>query len=174
MQTPDIATQRLRLIAITPQLLNIQEQTPPLLAKALKAELPLEWPGNDWEPHVYTFMREQFAAHPYTIGWHRYVLLPQTSAPVQTSTLIGWLGSHPLGIDEAEFGYSILEPWQNRGYATEAARALLNHLFQCGRRRIRAQTYPHLPASLRVMQKCGMSHAGPGDDPDAICYAIEL
>jgi [ribosomal protein S5]-alanine N-acetyltransferase len=167
MQIPDLLTARLRLAAMTPAHLDIQEQSPHLLASALNAVIPETWPDSNWEPHVYTFMRAQFAKHPHTIGWHRYVLLPEEGRV----TLIGALGSHPVGEAEAEIGYSILEPWQNRGYCTEAARALIGHLFQSGCQRIRAQTFPHLAASLRVMQKCSLEFVGPGEEPGAVCYA---
>ena len=169
MQIPDIHTARLRLVALTPQLLDFQESSPHTLAALLNATIPPGWPGVHWEPHVYTFMREQFRDNPHTIGWHRYILLPEDNA----LTMIGTLGSHPKGPKEAEIGYGILEPWQNKGYATEASRALLNHLFQLGLQRIRAQTFPHLTQSLRVMQKCGMQPSGPGEEAGAVCYAVE-
>ena len=169
MQIPDIHTARLRLVAITPELLHHQENSPHTLATLLNATIPPGWPGKDWEPHVYTFLRAQFHDHPHTIGWHRYVLVPQDN----TLTMIGTLGSHPKSPQEAEIGYGILEPWQNHGYATEAVCALLNHLFSLGLHRIRAQTFPHLTQSLRVMQKCGMTPAGPGEDEGAISYAIK-
>jgi len=169
LQIPDIHTARLRLFAITPAALDIQENFPHNLGALLGATIPSGWPNSDWEPHVYSFMHAQFREQPHTIGWHRYILLPGGD----TQTLIGALGSHPKGPNEAEIGYGILEPWQNKGYATEAARALLGHLFDSGLQRIRAQTFPHLTASLRVMQKCGMQPAGPGEEAGAACYAIE-
>jgi [ribosomal protein S5]-alanine N-acetyltransferase len=168
LQVPDILTARLRLVAITPLLLDIQEHSPQLLGDALGAIIPGCWPNTDWEPHVYTFIQKQWQTHPDTIGWHRYMLLPEG----QSFTLIGSLGSHPLNATEAELGYGILQPWQNRGYATEATRALIEYLFRAGRQRIRAQTFPHLEASLRVMQKCGMQPAGTGDEAGTVSYAI--
>jgi RimJ/RimL family protein N-acetyltransferase len=169
LQIPDIYTARLRLVALTPELLDIQESSSHTLATLFNATIPSGWPGKDWEPHVYAFMRAQFHDNPHTIGWHRYVLLPEG----ETLTMIGALGSHPKSSSEAEIGYGILEPWQNKGYATEATLALLNHLFHLGLNRIRAQTFPHLIQSLRVMQKCGMQPSGPGEEPGTICYAIE-
>lgn len=169
MQIPDILTKRLRLVAITPSLLDIQEGSPHLLGETLGVVIPSCWPNSDWEPHVYAFIRKQWQTHPETIGWHRYVLLPESNG----FTLVGSLGSHPLNATEAELGYGILEPWQNRGYATEATQALIEHLFRSGRQRIRAQTFPYLEASLRVMQKCGMQPAGLGDEAGTVCYAID-
>jgi ribosomal-protein-alanine N-acetyltransferase len=168
VQIPDTITARLRLVAITPSLLDIQEGSPHLLGETLGANIPACWPNSDWEPHVYAFIRKQLQTHPDTIGWHRYILLTEG----ESFTLIGSLGSHPLNETEAELGYGILEPWQNRGFATEAARALIEYLFRAGRQRIRAQTFPHLEASQRVMKKCGMQPAGPGDEAGTVCYAI--
>ena len=169
MQIQDIHTARLRLVALTPELLDLQENSVQALATLLNATIPPGWPGPHWEPHVYAFMRAQFNDNPHTIGWHRYILLPEAN----TFTMIGTLGSHPKGPDEAEIGYGVLEPWQNNGYATEATHELLNHLFRLGLQRIHAQTLPHLTQSLRVMQKCGMFPSGPGEEPGAISYAIE-
>jgi [ribosomal protein S5]-alanine N-acetyltransferase len=169
LQIPDIRTARLRLIALTPAALDIQQHSPHHLGAFLGASIPPGWPATDWEPHVYDFLRTQLRDHPHTLGWHRYVVLPEGD----TMTLIGSLGSHPVAPDEAEIGYGILPPWQNHGYATEAAHALLGHLFHSGLLRIRAQTFPHLAASLRVMQKCGMQPAGSGEEPGALRYAIE-
>jgi [ribosomal protein S5]-alanine N-acetyltransferase len=168
LQIADILTARLRLVAITPSLLDIQEGAPQLLGGTLGAIIPACWPNTDWEPHVYAFIREQLQSHPETIGWHRYLLLPEG----ESFTLIGSLGAHPLNATEAEFGYGILEPWQNRGYATEASRGLIEYLFRAGRQRIRAQTFPSLKASLRVMEKCGMQPAGPGNEPNTVSYVI--
>ena len=168
MLIPDILTARLRLLAITPSLLDLQEDQSHILGDALDAVIPSCWPNSDWEPHVYTFIRKQWQSHPETLGWHRYVLLPENESFI----LIGSLGSHPVSETEAELGYGILEPWQNRGYATEATRALIEYLFRAGRQRIRAQTFPHLEASQRVMQKCGMRPAGAGDEAGTVCYAI--
>jgi [ribosomal protein S5]-alanine N-acetyltransferase len=166
MQIPDIRTARLRLAAMTPAHLEIQAKSPQLLGPELNAIVPETWPDSNWEPHVYEFMGAQFRAHPNTIGWHRYVLLPENGVV----TLVGALGAHPVAEFEAEIGYSILQPWQRHGYATEAARALIGYLFENGCQRIRAQTFPHLTASLRVMAKCGLEFIGPGEEQGAVCY----
>jgi len=168
LNIPDILTPRLRLVAITPAALDAQEADPQLLSNMLQATIPTAWPNGDWEPHVYAFMRNQFRDHPHTIGWHRFVLLTKD----EETTLIGGLGAHPKSPTECEIGYGILDPWQYKGYATEATRHLMEALFQQGQQRIRAQTFPRLPASLRIMQKCGMTYAGEGEEPGAVCYAI--
>ncbi len=61
----------------------------------------------------------------------------------------------------AELGYWIGVPWWNRGYATEAARALVAHGFGALQlHRIMARHLVRNPASGRVMQKLGMEREG--------------
>lgn len=61
-------------------------------------------------------------------------------------------------IEEAEIGYNILENHWNNGYATEAAKAVIQNLFERGISRIVAWYEPDNPTSGRVMEKCGMKY----------------
>ena len=66
-----------------------------------------------------------------------------------------------------EIAYGISPDHQNRGYATEAARALTE--FAASRpdvRLIRAHTLPNGVASQRVLVKCGFKHVGEVIDPE--------
>jgi len=59
--------------------------------------------------------------------------------------------------DEAQFGFLIARAYRGRGYATEASRALLGHLFEtAGVVRVVAGCYAGNPASARVLAKLGM------------------
>ena len=61
----------------------------------------------------------------------------------------------------AELGYWIGKPYWRNGYATEAARAILQYGFgQLGLNRIHAGHFTRNPGSGRVMQKIGMTHEG--------------
>ena len=61
----------------------------------------------------------------------------------------------------AELGYWVGVPHWNRGYATEAARALVDHAFgPLALHRVQAHHFVRNPASGRVMQKLGMRHEG--------------
>ena len=60
-------------------------------------------------------------------------------------------------------GYRLLPDAWGRGFATEGARALLNHGFQTlGLYRIIGLTHPDNAASQRVLQKAGLRDAGWG------------
>lgn len=63
--------------------------------------------------------------------------------------------------DRGEIGYWIGVPYWNRGYVTEAARAVVGWGFESlGLNRVIAQHFTRNPASGRVMQKIGMKHEG--------------
>lgn len=58
-----------------------------------------------------------------------------------------------------EIAYGIVPTSEGRGYATEAAQALVGFALQAGNvRLIRAHTLPVANASTRVLQKCGFRH----------------
>jgi RimJ/RimL family protein N-acetyltransferase len=63
--------------------------------------------------------------------------------------------------DRAEIGYWIGVPYWNNGYATEAARAVIDYGFaRLGLQRIFALYFKRNPASGRVMRKLGMQREG--------------
>lgn len=77
-------------------------------------------------------------------------------------TLVGAVG---LIVDPdnetAELGYWIGKPWWGRGYASEAARALVKWGFPALElHRIHASHFPRNPASGAVLRKIGMRHEG--------------
>lgn len=74
-------------------------------------------------------------------------------------------GAIGLGIekrfDRAELGYWIGAPYWNRGYCTEAGRALLRYGFgELKLNRVHASHFARNPASGRVMEKLGMTREG--------------
>lgn len=78
-------------------------------------------------------------------------------------TLIGACG---YVIDEAgvaEIGYWIGRAYWGRGFATEAARAIVTYCFgPCGYKRLACSHFADNPASRRVIEKLGFRRIGPG------------
>ena len=63
--------------------------------------------------------------------------------------------------ERGEFGYWIGQPYWNKGYCTEAARAVLTYGFSIlGLNRIHGRFLKRNPASGRVMEKIGMIQEG--------------
>lgn len=99
-----------------------------------------------------------------------------------TGELLGSIGLiFDAAHEKAELGYWIGVPHWNRGYASEAARAIIDYGFRTlGLDRIQAHHMAHNPASGRVMEKAGMQREGlrpqgilkNGEFHDAVFYGI--
>lgn len=76
--------------------------------------------------------------------------------------LIGHMVFHPWFAPRTyEIGWVFHSGWHGRGYATEAASALLDYGFrELGLHRVIATCQPENPASYRVMEKMGMRREG--------------
>lgn len=81
---------------------------------------------------------------------------------LEMGQLCGAVGLHPDPVHpRAELGYWIGVPYWGRGYATEAARAVLAYGFNALKlHRIWANHFKGNTASARVLQKLGMSYEG--------------
>jgi RimJ/RimL family protein N-acetyltransferase len=86
---------------------------------------------------------------------HFVVTLPGAEGP----KLIGACGLNPED-GEAELGYWIAREHWGRGYAPEAARAVLRLARALGHRRIVASHFVDNPASARVLAKVGFQPTG--------------
>jgi len=101
----------------------------------------------------------------------------------ESALVIGAMGLQlELEHDQGILGYWIGTAYWNRGYCTEAGRAVLNYAFrQLGLHRVGAEHFHWNPASGRVMQKLHMRYEGrrrqcsikKGNEyADLICYGI--
>jgi RimJ/RimL family protein N-acetyltransferase len=76
-------------------------------------------------------------------------------------------------LDEPELAYELLPRAQGQGYATEAARALLDAAFDTGRRRIWASIGSWNAASLRVAEKLGFRRGhSTTDDGEEVVWMV--
>ena len=86
----------------------------------------------------------------------------------------GFKGPPTNGV--VEIAYAILPQHQGRGYATAAARAMVDYAFQSAEvSMVIAHTLPEGAASQRVLQKAGFRHAGEVVDPeDGLVWRFEF
>ncbi len=170
----DLKTPRLDLVAMSRESLQCQAENGPDLRLKLGARLdcvvPDGWPHENWEPHVYEYLLNLIATDEEAMGWCRYLMLRAVDG---SRTLIGTFGAGfpKAETGEAEIGYGLLQQFQRHGYAAEAVMAMLPWLRS--RRPVRAfvaQTFPHLYGSIRVMEKCGFVHVGPGFEEGTVLY----
>ena len=101
-----------------------------------------------------------------------------------TGEVIGCIGVDPSGENgAAELGYWIARDHWGRGYASEAACAVLEIARSCGHARIGASHFVDNPASGKVLRKVGFvptgrvepRHSlGRGGEAPCVLYRIEL
>jgi RimJ/RimL family protein N-acetyltransferase len=100
--------------------------------------------------------------HPYTLKDARtFIAAAEANQPLFVITrddgrIVGGCGVGTLRADGPEIGYWIGVPYWGTGYATEAARALVDHAFgELGYEELHAGARVTNPASRRVLEKCG-------------------
>jgi RimJ/RimL family protein N-acetyltransferase len=106
--------------------------------------------------------------HPYTLEDARTFIEavanggePAFLITLPDGRIVGGCGIGTLRDDGPEIGYWIGVPYWGNGYATEAARALLDHAFgELGYDELRAGARVSNPASRRVLEKCGFQWSG--------------
>ena len=101
---------------------------------------------------------------PVDVWLHGYWLLERES-----ETAVGAVGfkGPPDADGMVEIGYGVVPSREGRGYATEAAAAVVAFAFeQPDVKTVRAHTLPARNASTRVLLKCGFTHVGEVVDPE--------
>lgn len=174
-----ICTKRLELIPATRQILESDTGDRAGLARLLNAGIPEAWPPPLMDENVIReFIRmSSDTAGPVFAAWYWVLDDPAPGSRVLIGNG-GILGAES-GPDTVVLGYSVLEEFWNRGYATEAVRALVPGIFALpGVRRLIATTYPDLGASIRVLEKNGFQKtdrapAGTGAEEGTVCYVLE-
>lgn len=110
------------------------------------------------------FMYERLKADPGSPGWGMHLFVH-----VEDGVVIG-PGGFKGEADESgavEIGYAVATAYRGIGLATEAAQGLVDHAFARAHiKRVDAHTLAERNASVRVLEKVGMSFAGTTHDSD--------
>ena len=100
--------------------------------------------------------------------YHLCLAVAEKSDP---GRIIGWCGLDGTSGEELHIFYSILPQLRGRGYATQAARALLEYAFTNAQvPYVNGGCYKDNLASYRVMEKAGMRRAGTGENSDPLFF----
>ena len=148
--TPDITTDRLR---ITP----LQQSDAAALFGYSSQEQIARF--QSWVPQSAdeaAALIDRSAAIPFNQN-ETWFLLAVRSA--RTGELLGDLGVHFVGDDgqQVEIGFAMSPAHQRQGFAKEATRALLDHLFSVlNKHRVYASVDPSNEASLALLRSLGM------------------
>jgi ribosomal-protein-alanine N-acetyltransferase len=164
-----LKTERLELIAATPDLLRAELDGPARLAVQLDVAVPESWPPplNSAETVQYTL--RFLEGGPDREGWMSWYIVR-----IAGRVLVGQCGfcGRPEG-GVVEVGYSLLEAHQKQGYATEAVRALVQRAFaHPDVHTVTAQTLPDLAPSIRVLDRLGFRFVGAGSEYGAVRYSL--
>jgi ribosomal-protein-alanine N-acetyltransferase len=150
MQPPEIGTERLNLRGFAQNDIDRLAEIlgDPVVMKYMPGDEP--WP-REWAERELRNLIEHWDRHSYG----RWAVVDR-----EDERMIGWCGLAFLPeLNETEVAYLLDKDYWNRGYATEAARISLGYGFEeVGLDRIIALAFPENAASIRVMEKIGMSY----------------
>jgi ribosomal-protein-alanine N-acetyltransferase len=166
-----VETSRLELVAATADLAQAESQDRGLLMSLLGVFLPEGWPPPLTENRV-EFNAKRLEQHPHEAGWWFWYIVSRESDTHVAVGVASFKGP-PSEAGTVEVGYSVLEPFQRRGYATEAVAALVSWAFTHSEvTTILAETYPELTPSIRVLEKNGFQNIGAGSEPGVIRFSL--
>ena len=159
------------LVAATAELVAADLAGREDLSAELGAAVPENWPPELYESTAMRVAMEQ-VRDPSEHGWSLWYLLSRSDEPPQLMGICGFKGK-PDQAGSVEIGYSVLSQFRSRGYATEAAARLIAWAFSHQNvTEVVAETLPHLKQSIRVLEKNGLSFAGPGSEYGVIKYVL--
>lgn len=163
----DLSSKRLRLVAATPDLVRADLAGPAALAAALGATVPGEWPPEFYDEGAMRWTLDKLQ-DPAWLGWSSFYL-------IASGTLVGLCGfkGPPDASGTVEIGYGLVPTAQGKGFATEAAIALIDHALTVPTvSRVIAETMPALLPSIGVLERCGLRLLGEGSERGVIRFEL--
>jgi len=161
---PALRTERLDLLPVTLPFVEAVMAADRARAEDIcGAPLPVDWPGPDLIARAFGLSLEAIRADPARRLWGDTLLVTRGGERRVVGSVI-FHGRPDDGI--AEVGYGVDEAEQRQGYASEATRACVEWaLAQPAITSVTAVTFPWHVASLRVIERCGMTRSGSRDHP---------
>lgn len=171
-----LRTSRLRLIPATPESIRAELAAPAALGDVLEVDVPASWPPELYDADAARWTLAFLLAHPDDRRWSLYYVAEIMATPrARLVGLCGYKGA-PDEQGAVEIGYGIVPECRQRGFASEAVRALLATAFADPRvSSVIAHTLPELTASMGVLRRTGFTFEGPGADaqePTAIRFRL--
>jgi [ribosomal protein S5]-alanine N-acetyltransferase len=151
-----IETDRLRLVPLSVAHAQAAMNDPTALGSMLEVRIPHGWPGPDYASALPMIASALEVESAYA-AWSRLIVERNERA------LVGDIGfkSLPRRDGSVEVGYSVVAEYRCRGYASEAARAMIAWAFSHDAvQRVIANCLNDNVASARVLQHAGMQQIG--------------
>lgn len=167
MAPRDLASRRLRLVAATPALVQADIDGHAALGQALGVTVPGEWPPQYYDEGAMRWTLDKLK-DPAWLGWSSFYLIAD-------GTLVGLCGfkGPPDSTGTVEMGYGLIPSAQGKGFATEAATALIDHALTVPAvSRVTAETMPALLPSIGVLERCGLRPLGEGSERGVIRFEL--
>lgn len=160
----ELASSRLRLVALTDELAALQVSDRMGFFKALGVEPEPSWPPELMDAARIEATRDALAERPGDAGWYSWVYI----SPVMHRLLgTGWFMGAPDAAGDVEIGYSMLTSYREQGLATEGVNALMGWAYEDPRvKRILAHTRDDRDAGHRVLEKAGFVEVERAHDDD--------
>lgn len=200
MASLTLTTPRLELIAATVEISRAEIHDRARFAALLGTPVPAVWPPPLNDDASMQWILDTLERDPDAVGWTAWYYVVRGGGTGAGSPGAGVLAAggsgegagdggsqaggravignggftgRPDAEGSVELGYSILEEHQGKGYATEAAEALVAWAFRHGEvRRVIAHTFPELIASVRLLEKCGFRGTGPGSEEGSLRFEL--
>ena len=166
-----VKSRLLNHIATTTELLNKDIAGSEHLADALGVAAPDAWPPALYGPAAMRYALEQLG-DPTEQCWSFWYLTTQ-GKPAELVGICGFKG-RPDTSGSVEIGYSVLDHFRRKGYATEAVASLVGWAFRHHNlNEVSAETFPYLTQSIRVLEKNGFVLTGAGSEAGVVRYAVK-
>ena len=174
MAVPPIRTERLDLVALSPAVLDAI-----LAGRRGEAErlagflLPEDWP-DEHDARFLQLRLGQLSSNPEWQEWLARAMVLRTPG----RPMAGHIGFHgpPSVVGRAEMGYTVLQAFRRKGYATEAATAMIGWArAQHEVMRFYLSIAPDNDVSLAMAAKLGFRKVGEQiDEEDGLEFVFEL
>jgi [ribosomal protein S5]-alanine N-acetyltransferase len=161
-----LRTSRLELVAATLEMVTADLHRRDELPALLGAEIGEGWPPPLVDVRAMESIKQSLIAEPALGGWTTWYWILR-----EPRILIGMSGfkSRPQN-GSVEIGYTVLEQFQRRAFASEAVAAMTQWAFANGAETVFAETLPELIASQRVLTKNGFSQVDESSEPGVIRF----
>ena len=171
---PDIVSERLTLISLTPEVIEAVLDSGAGRASELAGyRIPGHWPGGDAG-----FLKLRLGQLRKDPSWQTWLV--RAVVLTETGSMIGHVGFHdpPREGGKLEIGYTIFPAMRGQGLATEAATALMEWASRThGIRKFVASVSPDNEPSLAIVRKLGFAQTGvqwDEEDGEELVFELEL
>lgn len=173
MQLTRYKTKRLDLVASELEHINAELESLNQLGRLLEADIPSGWPPGEYDRGAQEFFRgKMIEGGEASAGWYGWYAI-RSSEDKSKRTVVAAAGFYgpPTETGEVEIGYSVVDAFKNKGYATEIVESLVIIAFSNPDvKRILARATPHNPASQSVLKKAGFNQSALVDEEGNLIF----